>query len=75
VLVEAVTLAADRTHGVGEAAELGAETADVNVDGALVRHFFGVAPEALEQFVAAHGAGAVFDEVVEEFEFLERQVQ
>ena len=75
MLVEAVALAADGAHGVGEAAELGAEAADVDVDGALVGDFLGVAPQAFEQFVAANGAGAVFDQVVEEFEFLEGQVQ
>src|SRR6478735_440882 len=63
VLVEPVALAADGADRVGEAAQLGAEAADVDVDGALVGHLFGVAPQSFEEFVAAHGAGAVLDEV------------
>ena len=75
VLVEPVPLAADCTHSVGEAAQLGAEPADVDVDGALVGHLFGVAPQPLEEFVAPHGAGAVLNEVVQELELLEGQIE
>ena len=75
VLVEAVTLAADGAYSVGEAAQFGAEAADVDVDGALVGHFLGVAPQTLEQFIAADRTGAVFHQVIQEFEFLEGQVQ
>ena len=38
-------------------------------------HLFGVPPQAFEELVAAHGAGAVLHEVVQELEFLEREVQ
>ena len=53
VLVEPVALAADGAHGVGEAAELGAEAADVDVDGALVGHFLGVA-QGLKPFLTIY---------------------
>ena len=47
----------------------------MHVDGALVGHLVGVAPQGVEQLLAADGALAVLHEVVQELELLEGEVQ
>ena len=72
---EAVADAADGLDGVADGGgvfELGAQVADVDVDGAGVAVVL-VAPDALEQFVARKGAAGVRDEQLQELVLLGRQ--
>lgn len=72
---EAVADAADGLDGVADGRvvfELGAQVADVDVDGAGVAVVL-VAPDALEQFVAREGAAGVRDEELQELVLLGRQ--
>ena len=72
---EAVADAADGLDGVADGRvvfELGAQVADVDVDGAGVAVVL-VAPDALEQLVAREGAAGVRDEELQELVLLGRQ--
>ena len=72
---EAIADAADGLDGLADvlvAFELGAQVADVDVDGAGVAVVL-VAPDALEQFVARKGAAGIRDEQLQELVLLGRQ--